>query len=49
MLWRFFQRFSSGLLRGILSAQATCLRLPSGVITTSIQPRPQRIIAYLTT
>jgi hypothetical protein len=28
---------------------ATRVRLPSGVITTSIEPRPQPIIAYLTT
>jgi hypothetical protein len=49
MLWRFFQRFSSGLLRGILSAQATCSRVPSRAIAKPIQPRPQPIIAYLTT
>jgi hypothetical protein len=48
MLWRFFQRFSSGLLRAFAAA-GDARRLPCGVITTSIQPRPRPIIAYLTT
>jgi hypothetical protein len=48
MLWRFFQRFSSGLLRAF--AAAGDARAPAErLITTSIQPRPQPIIAYLTT
>jgi hypothetical protein len=49
MLSCFFQGFSTCLLRSICNAHAMRLRVKSGMITSSIQPKPQPITVYLTT